>query len=587
MAYLGIFSVVLFCQFLQTTVSQETSCSSGLSRCDWEPWSTWSSCSKTCGDGTRQRSRGLCCKQTETYDACLASCGIADASLETEPCGFVCPAGDCFFQRVNNTGVEATDYTALYGAVPNVQINPPLHLLAPEKFCERSCRDANLQNGLFCWTYSYSERDKCFLHFFNKPLSLTHPELAGQSPGSDIYVRNCTASVECQATVADIVFVVDSSGSIGIENFQRVKVFLQNLVNMLDIDYDLARVGMLVFNDQSRWEFKLGEINNKFDIFKAIQRIQYIVGGTMTADALAKVRTEGFLSNRTGVPMIAIVVTDGLSRYPPLTRYQASLLRKEGVQVYAVGVGNQTNEGEIFNMASVPEEKYMYQFSSFDTLDATNVTLDVNYVKCKEKLATTSPATLTTVANNCTDVESNCAGYGKDMCTDYRPWAMSHCALYCGFCTGIQTTPPPCVDKIPNCASYGQFYCQDKGFVGWVEENCRKFCGICTSAESTVTTVASTLPTTTAFICEDTIDNCEGYKNSCGDDQFRGYLMARCPATCGYCQSHQTVNQTTQNGLTCPEWSIPTECYMETVPGCCSIPRCPKSSYVYTAKRVH
>jgi hypothetical protein len=73
------------------------------------------------------------------------------------------------------------------------------------------------------------------------------------------------------------------------------------------------------------------------NILQAIQRIQYIVGGTLTSDALEKVRLEGFTSNRTGVPMIAVVVTDGMSRFPPLTRFQASLLRKENVLVYSIG----------------------------------------------------------------------------------------------------------------------------------------------------------------------------------------------------------------------------------------------------------
>ena len=67
----------------------------------------------------------------------------------------------------------------------------------------------------------------------------------------------------------------------------------------------------------------------------------YVVGGTLTSDALATARQEGFLTNRTGVPMLAVVITDGLSRRPSLTRFQASLLRREGVQVYAIGMFNE------------------------------------------------------------------------------------------------------------------------------------------------------------------------------------------------------------------------------------------------------
>lgn len=583
-----VLTVVLYTILSQKVLAQQdVKCPAGLSRCDWEAWSTWSSCSKTCGEGTRTRSRGVCCREKESFDECLSSCNLEDKSLESKACGSVCPAGNCTFQRIENTGVEATDYHALYGSKPGVVINPPLHLLSPESFCARSCRDANLQNGLFCWTYSYSQKDKCYLHFFNKPLSLVHPELQGQSLGESIFLRECTETVQCEATVADIVLVVDSSGSIGIENFQRVKVFLQNLVNKLDIDTDLARVGLLVFNDKMKWEFQIGELNNKLDLFRTIQRIQYVVGGTLTSDALEKVRLEGFAKNRTGVPMIAVVITDGLSRYPPLTRYQASLLRKENVLIYAIGVGNKTNSNEIYNMASIPEEKYITEFSSFADLDATNISLPVNYVRCKEKFATTPPpvSEVTTLESNCTDIEPNCVGYGKDMCTDYKPWAMAHCALYCGFCAGPTTSPEPCDDLIPNCESYGQYYCENKEFASWVQQNCRRYCGICQGPQGTTLTTQSTVATTTVRICQDTIDNCNGYLNSCNDDKYRGFLNQRCPATCGYCQSHTTINGTMINGIKCPDWYIPMECYMEDIPGCCPIPRCPASTYVYTADK--
>ena len=45
------------------------------------------------------------------------------------------------------------------------------------------------------------------------------------------------------------------------------------------------------------------------------------------------------------------------------------------------GIGNSTDHTELFNMASIPEEKYLYEFNDYDELN--NLTLDVNYVQCK------------------------------------------------------------------------------------------------------------------------------------------------------------------------------------------------------------
>ena len=76
------------------------------------------------------------------------------------------------------------------------------------------------------------------------------------------------SATECKATSADVVFVVDSSGSIGYENFKKIKIFLQSMANRLDIDRDLTRVGLMTFNDHAKWEFKLDQFGSKIDVLK-------------------------------------------------------------------------------------------------------------------------------------------------------------------------------------------------------------------------------------------------------------------------------------------------------------------------------
>ena len=75
--------------------------------------------------------------------------------------------------------------------------------------------------------------------------------------------------------------------------------------------------------------------------FKAVEKIPYIIGSTQTADALETLRKEGFTNRRPGVPTLAVVITDGLSRYPSLTKVRAALLRDMGVLMYAIGMFNQ------------------------------------------------------------------------------------------------------------------------------------------------------------------------------------------------------------------------------------------------------
>ena len=61
---------------------------------------------------------------------------------------------------------------------------------------------------------------------------------------------------------------MDSSGSIGYENFKKIKIFLQSMVNRLDVDKDLTRVGLMTFNDHVNWQFKLDQFDAKMDVLK-------------------------------------------------------------------------------------------------------------------------------------------------------------------------------------------------------------------------------------------------------------------------------------------------------------------------------
>lgn len=40
------------------------------------------------------------------------------------------------------------------------------------------------------------------------------------------------------------------------------------MVNKLDIDKDLTRVGLMTFNDQAKWEFKLDQYESKTAVLK-------------------------------------------------------------------------------------------------------------------------------------------------------------------------------------------------------------------------------------------------------------------------------------------------------------------------------
>jgi uncharacterized protein YegL len=56
----------------------------------------------------------------------------------------------------------------------------------------------------------------------------------------------------CEAR-ADIIFLLDSSGSVGHADFRSVKEFVHRMVGDLQIGKDKTRVGLVTYSSQSRY----------------------------------------------------------------------------------------------------------------------------------------------------------------------------------------------------------------------------------------------------------------------------------------------------------------------------------------------
>lgn len=76
------------------------------------------------------------------------------------------------------------------------------------------------------------------------------------------------------AKKADIVFVVDSSGSIGKKHFQKVRNFLVDVVNGLGrIGANHIQVGLVKFATSVHEIIKLNSYNNKKDLIRKLRRL--------------------------------------------------------------------------------------------------------------------------------------------------------------------------------------------------------------------------------------------------------------------------------------------------------------------------
>lgn len=170
--------------------------------------------------------------------------------------------------------------------------------------------------------------------------------------------------------MADIVFLVDGSTSIGPSNFQEVRLFLRSLASGLDIGPDQVRIGLAQYSDQPHQEFLLKEHMEKAALLAALDSFPYRTGGTETGKAIDFLGTQ-FFTKEAGsrveerVPQIAVVLTDGDSADDVVV--PAQKLRKQGVIVFAIGVGN-ANQKEVESIANRPSKRFKFTINSFQAL---------------------------------------------------------------------------------------------------------------------------------------------------------------------------------------------------------------------------
>ena len=76
---------------------------------------------------------------------------------------------------------------------------------------------------------------------------------------TDFYTLGCLTS-------ADLVFMVDSSSSVGSTNFQKLEHFLKDVVSKIDVAPNKVQVGMVKYGSYPSVEFPLGAYKTRAEV---------------------------------------------------------------------------------------------------------------------------------------------------------------------------------------------------------------------------------------------------------------------------------------------------------------------------------
>ena len=185
-------------------------------------------------------------------------------------------------------------------------------------------------------------------------------------------------SQDCSTSKVDLVFVVDSSGSIqasGSGNWQLIRQFIANIVDKLTIGEAATRVGLVRYANEGENIFYLNTYSNKYELRNAVLALRYEDGNTNTSGGIRVMHRQQFTAvngDRSTVSNVAIIITDGVSTWDKeRTIPDANAARNDGIRIFSVGITNAIDENELRLMSSPPQEenKNYWRSAEFNQLN--------------------------------------------------------------------------------------------------------------------------------------------------------------------------------------------------------------------------
>ncbi|XP_005876211.1 PREDICTED: collagen alpha-1(XXVIII) chain [Myotis brandtii] len=191
-----------------------------------------------------------------------------------------------------------------------------------------------------------------------------------------LIVEICGCGPKCKETPLDLLFVIDSSESVGPNNFEIIKNFVKTLTDQVALDLATVHIGIINYSHKVEKVAPLMEFSSKNDFKLAVDNMQYLGEGTYTATALDEAN-QMFKAARPGVKKVALVITDGQTD----TRDKKNLTevvknaRDTKVEIFVIGVVKKNDPNfkmfykEMILIAN--DSNHVYQFDDFITLQDT------------------------------------------------------------------------------------------------------------------------------------------------------------------------------------------------------------------------
>jgi uncharacterized protein YegL len=169
----------------------------------------------------------------------------------------------------------------------------------------------------------------------------------------------CKAAVRLACAESDVIFLMDMSGSIGVENFQKMKEYVIMVATIMDVSPNGAHASLITFADTAQQAFDFDAGTNLVNFEKSVNSISYRPGkdtyidkGLNEANRLLRAHSEP------GTPKIVILLTDGQQTgggKDVLPAASAPLFAL-GADVVVIGIGEEVDPNELQLIVDNPND---------------------------------------------------------------------------------------------------------------------------------------------------------------------------------------------------------------------------------------
>ncbi|NXH01219.1 COSA1 protein, partial [Loxia leucoptera] len=185
----------------------------------------------------------------------------------------------------------------------------------------------------------------------------------------------CGCGIKCKTTPLELVFVIDSSESVGPENFNIIKTFMKTFIDKVSANHATTRIGIINFSHRVDLVSSLKQYMSKEQLKSAVDKMPYLGEGTYTASAIQEA-IHLFQAARPAVRKVAVVITDGQADNRDKVRLDTIVREAHAanIEIFVIGIVQRTDPHfddflkEMQLIATDPDEEHVYQIDDFVTL---------------------------------------------------------------------------------------------------------------------------------------------------------------------------------------------------------------------------